>query len=131
MFLPCWWERATMQILGKRKATVCSVPWEMMIEKSKRYAMPFKYCNIATPCQSTFGIAFNYLYHYQLRKSVCHTLGQNPTFYPKIPWNFMLEKCEFCEKWDFENANFVKNEILKLWISGKMRLSKSDIRGKN
>ena len=70
--MPTWWERgATMQILGKRKATVCSVPWEMMIEKSKRYAMPFKYCNIATPCQSTFGIAFNYLY--QLRKSVCVT----------------------------------------------------------
>ena len=23
----------------------------------------------------------------------------------------MFEKCEFCEKWDFENVNIVKNEI--------------------
>ena len=28
----------------------------------------------------------------------------------------MFEKCEFCEKWDFEDVNFVKNVILKLWI---------------
>ena len=26
----------------------------------------------------------------------------------------MFEKCEFCEKWDFENVNFVKNETLKM-----------------
>ena len=25
-------------------------------------------------------------------------LRQNPTFYPEIPWNLMLGKCEFCEK---------------------------------
>ena len=31
-------------------------------------------------------------------------------------------KCEFCEKWDFEIVNFVKNEILKLWMLSKMRL---------
>ena len=31
-------------------------------------------------------------------------------------WN-----CEFCEKWDFENGNFVKNEILKMWTLLKMR----------
>ena len=36
------------------------------------------------------------------------TLGQNPIFYPKIPWNFMFEKC------DFENVNFVKDEISKM-----------------
>ena len=29
--------------------------------------------------------------------SKCLKLGQNPTFYPKIPWNLMLKKCEFCE----------------------------------
>ena len=31
-------------------------------------------------------------------------------------------KCEFCEKWDFENVNFVENEILKMWILRKIRL---------
>ena len=24
-------------------------------------------------------------------------------------------KCEFCQKWEFENVNFVKNENLKIW----------------
>ena len=23
---------------------------------------------------------------------------------------------EFCEKWDFENVNSVKNEVLKIWF---------------
>ena len=45
-------------------------------------------------------------------------LGQNPTFYPDIPYNLILEKCEFCEKWDFENVNFVKIVIVKMWIFG-------------
>ena len=31
----------------------------------------------------------------------------------------MFEKREFCEKWDFENVNFVKSEILKMWILSK------------
>ena len=31
-------------------------------------------------------------------------------------WN-----CEFCEIWDFENVNCVKNETLKLWILSKIR----------
>ena len=31
----------------------------------------------------------------------------------------MLEKCEFCEKWGFENMNFVKNEISEMWILSK------------
>ena len=26
-----------------------------------------------------------------------NTLGQNPTIYPKNPWNSMFEKCELCE----------------------------------
>ena len=30
--------------------------------------------------------------------------------------NLMFEKCEFCEKWDFENVNFVENEIFEMWI---------------
>ena len=68
------------------------------------------------------------------------TLEQKPTFYSEIPKNLMFEKCEFCEKWnfenvnfaknpkndkckfcekwDFENVNFVKNEISTLWIFG-------------
>ena len=44
----------------------------------------------------------------------------------------MFEKCEFCEKWDFEIVNFVKkevyeivnfvkNETLKMWILSKMK----------
>ena len=37
-----------------------------------------------------------------------------------------LWKCEFCEKWHFENVNFVKNETLKMWISSKLRFSKCD-----
>ena len=27
-----------------------------------------------------------------------------------------LWQCEFCQKWGFENVNFVKNEILEMWI---------------
>ena len=38
------------------------------------------------------------------------------TFYPEIPYNLMFEKCEFCGIWDFENVNFVKNEISEVWI---------------
>ena len=30
-------------------------------------------------------------------------------------------KCEFFEKWDFENVIFLKNETLKMWILWKMR----------
>ena len=30
----------------------------------------------------------------------------------------MFEKCEFCEKWDFVNVNFVKSEIFKMWFFG-------------
>ena len=35
-------------------------------------------------------------------------------------------KCEYYEKWNFENVNFVKYEILKLWILWKMRLWKCE-----
>ena len=38
----------------------------------------------------------------------------------------MFEKCEFCVKWDFENVNLVKNEILKMWILPKMRFWKCE-----
>ena len=34
-------------------------------------------------------------------------------------WCF--EKCEFCQKWDFKNVNFVRNETLKMWVLTKMR----------
>ena len=63
------------------------------------------------------------------------TLGQNPTFHPKIPWNYNVWKlwflwkmrfwkCEFCVKWDFEIVIFVKNEILKLWFKKKPTILK-------
>ena len=39
---------------------------------------------------------------------------------------FYVWKCEFCEKWDFENVNFVKNESLKMWILSKMIISKCE-----
>ena len=38
----------------------------------------------------------------------------------------MSEKCEFCQKWDFEIVNFVKNVILKMWILRKMRFWKCE-----
>ena len=42
-----------------------------------------------------------------------NTLGQKATFFfPEITKNLMFEKCEFCEILDFENVNFVRNEIL-------------------
>ena len=47
----------------------------------------------------------------------CVHTRQKTTFYPKIPYKFKLVKnvmfvtnkisnCEFCENWDFKNANF-------------------------
>ena len=54
------------------------------------------------------------------------TLGQKPTFYPEITKNLMFEKYEFCEKWDLQNVNFVKNETLKLWILSKTRFTKCE-----
>ena len=44
------------------------------------------------------------------------TLGQKSPFYPEITKNLMFEKCEFCEKWGFENVNFAEIEIFKAWI---------------
>ena len=41
-------------------------------------------------------------------------------------WKMRLWKCEFCEKWDFENVNFVKNQTLKLWILLKLRFWKCE-----
>ena len=37
-----------------------------------------------------------------------------PTFYPEIPLILIFQKCEFCEKWDFKNMNFVKIETFKM-----------------
>ena len=45
------------------------------------------------------------------------TLRQKPTFYPEITKILMFEKCEFCEKWDFE---IVRSEIFKMWIFWKI-----------
>ena len=50
----------------------------------------------------------------KVRKTFWILLKQKSTFYPEITKNLMFEKCEFCEKWGFENVNFVKNEILKM-----------------
>ena len=43
-----------------------------------------------------------------------------------ILWKMWLWKCELCQKWAFENVNFVNNEILKMWILSNMRLWKCD-----
>ena len=53
-----------------------------------------------------YGFKMHYVTHW----------GKNQLFYPEITKNLMFEKCEFCEKWDFENVNFVKNEISERWI---------------
>ena len=42
------------------------------------------------------------------------TLGQKPTFCPKITKNLMFENVNFAKKRNFENVNFVKNDTLKL-----------------
>ena len=34
----------------------------------------------------------------------------------RILWKMRFQNCEFCEKWDFRNVNFVKNEISEMWI---------------
>ena len=47
--------------------------------------------------------------------SLFPTLGQKPTFCPEITKNLMFEKCDFYEKWDFENVNFGKK--MTLWNS--------------
>ena len=41
-----------------------------------------------------------------------------------------FRKCEFCGKCDFGNVNFVKIEILEMWILSKMRHRKCEFRGK-
>ena len=43
-----------------------------------------------------------------------------------ILWKKWLWKCEFCEKWDFENVNFVKSEIFTMWTLWKVRFSQCD-----
>ena len=52
----------------------------------------------------------------------CVNFVKNETLKMWILWKMRLWKCEFCEKWDFENVNFVNNEIFKMWILWKMRL---------
>ena len=51
--------------------------------------------------------------------SCIYTLGQKPTFYPEITKNLMFEKCEFCEKWDFQIVNFVQKWGLEIVNFGK------------
>ena len=51
---------------------------------------------------------------YPLPSSTNATLGQKPTYYPVITNDLMLIICEFCEKCDFGNVNFVKNEIYEM-----------------
>ena len=36
-----------------------------------------------------------------------------------ILWKIRFQKCEFCEKWDFENVNFAKNKNLSMYILWK------------
>ena len=37
-----------------------------------------------------------------------------------------FQKCEFCEKCNFRNVNFKKNEISERWILRKMRFQKGE-----
>ena len=41
---------------------------------------------------------------------------KNETLEMWILSKMRLWNCEFCQKWDFEIVNFVKNEIFKMWI---------------
>ena len=43
-----------------------------------------------------------------------------------ILWKLWFRKCEFCEKWDFINVNFVKIEILEMRILWKLRFQKCE-----
>ena len=43
-----------------------------------------------------------------------------------ILWKMIFSKSEFCEKWEFENVDFVKNEIFQRWILWKIIFSKSE-----
>ena len=62
--------------------------------------------------------------------------GKNPLFIQKFPWfwyvkemwilKMRFQKGEFCKKWDFRNVNFVKNEILEMWILQKLRFQKGE-----
>ena len=52
-------------------------------------------------------------YLLEIHASPFFTQAQKSTFYPEINKNLMFEKCEFCEKSDYKNVNFVKNETLK------------------
>ena len=45
-------------------------------------------------------------------------------------WKMRFQKCEFSEKWDFRNVNFVKIEISEMWILWKMRFLEMWILGK-
>ena len=49
---------------------------------------------------------------------------KNETLKLSILWKMKLWNCEFYEKWDFKIVNFVKNDILKLWIWEKWDFEK-------
>ena len=52
-------------------------------------------------------------------QSELHT-GAETHFLSRNSLDLMFQKCEFCEKWDYRNVNFVKNEILERWIFVKI-----------
>ena len=43
-----------------------------------------------------------------------------------ILWKLLVQKCEFCENWDFKIVNFVTNETSEMWILSKMKFSKCE-----
>ena len=43
-----------------------------------------------------------------------------------ILWKKRLWNCEFCEQWDFQNVNFLKNVTLKMWILSILRFWKCE-----
>ena len=66
-------------------------------------------------------IWFQYLLDEGIPKFVRWSEKSKPNFLSKNSLEFGFKKCELCEKWDFENVNFVKIGILKMWIWWKLR----------
>ena len=80
--------------------------------------------------RNTFQVDQNSSKRHKIPQLPQHTGAKNYLFIQKLHTkNLMLEKCEFSEKWDFENVNFVQNEALKMWILWKLRLWKCEFLG--
>ena len=96
--------------------TLCTTP--RILGQNRRHAeylKTLKMLEFQSSKSSSKNVSFSHLRSIQ-------TDHKKTSFYPEITKNLMLEKCEFCENWDFKNVNFEKNKISKMWILLKMRL---------